>query len=805
MDELIYLVMASRTGDAEAFRQLVRRFQDMAYGYACAILGDVHLAEDATQEAFIEAYERMPSLIHPLAFPGWLRQLVLKHCDRQTRGKRLIATVHTLPEPASLEWDSAQIAERRDLAQHVLRAIQTLPEHQREITTLFYLKGCSQQDIAAFLDVPLSTITTRLQRARQNLKQRMFAVAEEALRQNYLDDRFATHLVASLMGRPKLLTIDGHPIRGHSADNWYRLVKFVNRHRLAVANVVLALLVLTAFAVYSSRQARDNAAQRDEATRQRTIAQNERDNAQTVTDLLVDAFVVADPFAARSSDQTVSMILERGAEIAEKELRGQPEIKSTLMLTLGRIYQNLGRYEEAEAMVLPALEMRRASLGAQHRKVGETLVQLASLRLKQGKLVEAGAVARESLAVHRTAGNLLAEADTMRLLADIELSSNHFEEATQLAQRALAIHRDFYDSDHPQVAESLLELAKVQHTTGETTAAEATAAEALAMSRRIRTDDDLNMTRFLNLNAVIAWRGGHTDEAESLLRQVVALRRENLDPRHPSIAEPLNNLANILAGKGEHREAEPLLREAVAILEEAVGPDHPNLAQTIKNLGTAVEAQGRFGEAEGYYRRAIDIEERVLGEDHWAFLQSLDHLTRVQIEQEKFAAAYALQERALAIRRESHAETSQHVIVSRLWLAFCQHKQGNLAAAETMLQDMIAVARTSEDVGSWLLARMQAELAEIYAAAGRLNQALPLAKESAAQLEQAFPEGHFAEWRVADAKSILGWILFLSGETEQAEPMLEHSLDVLKRVKGPDALITREAAKRLAQFKDSLD
>ena len=213
MDELIYLVTASRRGDAEAFRGLVRRFQNMAYGYACAILGDIHLAEDATQDAFIEAYDRMPSLVHPLAFPGWLRQLVFKHCDRQTRGKRLIATVHTLPEAVSLQWDPARIEERRDLAQHVLRAIQTLPEHQREITTLFYLKGCSQQDIAAFLNVPVGTITTRLQRARKKLRQRMLECAEEALRQNYLDDRFATHLVASLMGRRKLLVVDGHPVR----------------------------------------------------------------------------------------------------------------------------------------------------------------------------------------------------------------------------------------------------------------------------------------------------------------------------------------------------------------------------------------------------------------------------------------------------------------------------------------------------------------------------------------------------------------------------------------------------------------
>lgn len=63
----------------------------MAYGYAYAILGDFHLAEDAAQEAFITAYRNLSQLRDANAFPGWLKRLVLTQCNRMTRKKRLPA------------------------------------------------------------------------------------------------------------------------------------------------------------------------------------------------------------------------------------------------------------------------------------------------------------------------------------------------------------------------------------------------------------------------------------------------------------------------------------------------------------------------------------------------------------------------------------------------------------------------------------------------------------------------------------------------------------------------------------------
>ena len=91
MEELKLLVTRSRAGDVDAYGEIVRRFQDMAYGYAYSVLGDFHLSQDAAQEAFIEAYRCLGNLREPAAFPGWFRRIVFKHCDRLRRRKDIPA------------------------------------------------------------------------------------------------------------------------------------------------------------------------------------------------------------------------------------------------------------------------------------------------------------------------------------------------------------------------------------------------------------------------------------------------------------------------------------------------------------------------------------------------------------------------------------------------------------------------------------------------------------------------------------------------------------------------------------------
>jgi len=199
-DDLRALVTQAQAGDLDAFGEIVRRFQDMAYGYAYSLLGDFHLAEDAAQEAFIEAYRCLPKLREPAAFPGWFRRIVFKRCDRLTRRKRVsTAPLGSVGSVASESPGPPEKAERREMRDKVLDAIGSLPDEERAVTTLYYIDGYSQKDVAEFLEVPVTTVNNRLHASRQRLKERMIAMVADTLRSNAPDPEEAQDKVRFLL------------------------------------------------------------------------------------------------------------------------------------------------------------------------------------------------------------------------------------------------------------------------------------------------------------------------------------------------------------------------------------------------------------------------------------------------------------------------------------------------------------------------------------------------------------------------------------------------------------------------------
>ena len=187
MEELGSLISRAQAGDLDAYGAIVQQFQDMAVGYAYSILGDFHLAEDAAQEAFIEAYPILSRVYGPVVFPGWLRRIIFKHCNRLTRGKRdELMPLETMVEIPSSRRDPADEIEAQETKSLVLAAVDALPEHQRQATTLFYISGFSQKQIANFLGVPVTTVDNRLRASRKRLKatlhsERMITMLKDTL------------------------------------------------------------------------------------------------------------------------------------------------------------------------------------------------------------------------------------------------------------------------------------------------------------------------------------------------------------------------------------------------------------------------------------------------------------------------------------------------------------------------------------------------------------------------------------------------------------------------------------------------
>ena len=207
MNKVGALVLKARDSNAtlaakrEAFCELVSMFQDMAYACGYAVLGDSCLAEDAAQEAFITAWQKLSQLRQPEAFPGWFRRIVLTECNRLTRGKHLgtISLAAGLDLHAPL-LDPQSAIEKDELTKAVFAAINNLSLNERMVVMLFYVNEHSQSDISAFLSVPQTTVAKRLYSARARLRLMMMGAFKNDLttRRPSRDRSFAEKVKAGI-------------------------------------------------------------------------------------------------------------------------------------------------------------------------------------------------------------------------------------------------------------------------------------------------------------------------------------------------------------------------------------------------------------------------------------------------------------------------------------------------------------------------------------------------------------------------------------------------------------------------------
>ncbi len=211
--DVAMLVTQARSGDVDAFTELVLRYQAMALGYAYSSLGDFQVAEDIVQQAFVVAYRNISRLEQPERFGGWLRGIVRFECSHYIRKRRLVQVpIDAASGVASPGPEPAEIAEQRDSFERVLGAVRALPPAERDVTVLFYIHDHSQRDIAAFLSLPISTVNNRLRTARTHLRQGgLLSMARDAFREHELSGDFAARIGEVVSARGPIVDVQFEP------------------------------------------------------------------------------------------------------------------------------------------------------------------------------------------------------------------------------------------------------------------------------------------------------------------------------------------------------------------------------------------------------------------------------------------------------------------------------------------------------------------------------------------------------------------------------------------------------------------
>jgi len=164
------LVRKAREGDNGAFGTLVSRYMRAAYAVSRSVTGGHQDAEDAVQEAFIVALERLEECRSPDRFAGWFLTIVRNRSRNLVRREILRDTEDVPKGAADTGRTPEQVREQTELQERLQSALQRLPQVQREIVLLHDLEGWKHREIAERLELPSGTIRSHLHFARKALR-----------------------------------------------------------------------------------------------------------------------------------------------------------------------------------------------------------------------------------------------------------------------------------------------------------------------------------------------------------------------------------------------------------------------------------------------------------------------------------------------------------------------------------------------------------------------------------------------------------------------------------------------------------
>lgn len=174
----VKLIQQSLAGDQSAFAQLVKKYERSVHALAWRKIGDFHIAEEVTQDTFLQVYKKLGTLKDPHRFEGWLYRIASRQCHAWLRKKRM--------QTQSLEETDPDLIEKMTYSQYIAeeqmkaateaqrnivhKLLARLRESERTVVTLHYFGEMTCEEISRFLGVSASTVKSRLRRARLRLK-----------------------------------------------------------------------------------------------------------------------------------------------------------------------------------------------------------------------------------------------------------------------------------------------------------------------------------------------------------------------------------------------------------------------------------------------------------------------------------------------------------------------------------------------------------------------------------------------------------------------------------------------------------
>jgi serine/threonine-protein kinase len=463
----------------------------------------------------------------------------------------------------------------------------------------------------------------------------------------------------------------GEPLDARPDSVGYKLSKFIRRNERAVgftAAAVLVVLGLITFFTLRLAKARDAALAEAERTRQ-------------VQRFTTNLFQGGDEAAGPSDSLKVTTLLDRGVQEAHS-LSKDPSMQADMYLTLGNIYQKLGKLDEADTLLQSALQERKKVFGPDSPQAAEALVSLGLLRDSQAKYDEAEDLIRKAIAITNQNSSAVGERGRATAgLGKVLEDRGKYAEAIPMLQEAVRL-QSAAGGNEAELAATISELANCNFYLGDYQLSDALNRRVLEMQEKLYGDrHPLIADTLINLGAIQYDLGNYT-EAERFDRRALEITQAWYGADNPETASAMTILARALVSETHYDEASRLLLQALSIQERVYGKVHPRVASALNEVGKVAQKQGKLDDAEAAFQRMENIYRSVYGDQHYLIAVAMSNRGSVSMDRGEFAKAEAIFREVVQRFTTALSATHLNTGIARIKLGRSLLKQRKYADAE---------------------------------------------------------------------------------------------------------------------------
>jgi len=469
--------------------------------------------------------------------------------------------------------------------------------------------------------------------------------------------------------------LSGEPVVARPPTFGYRAGRFVRRHRWGVGFAAAIGSMLIGGSAALSVQAARLAA--------------ERDSAREMAGFLERLFEATDPYQdGRRDTLNISQFVRLSAERVREELDHQPQIQARLLVLMGKVFRNLGRYDEARDLLSEGVTLYEGFADAGSEELMGSRGHLASVLRDVGEPAAAAELFTQVVAARRgrtDSASVEQLGAVLMGLGNARQDLGEYDAAEAAYVEAIGVLGTVLGPDHPKMLQGLNNVGTVRVRRADLTGAEE--AFRTAYDRGLETlgpQHPLVLSFAGNLAYVLRETRRFEDAAELTLRQI-EVARERFPGPSPVVGRLLNNMGAIYLEAGDPARAQPYLAEGLAMRREVLGADHPDVATTLGNLGVAWLDMGRLPEAEATLSQALRLFEGAFGADHPRVATLLVSLGRLSHEAGNHPLARDRYRRAESIRVARLGEDHPLTASVRIDLGRDLMETGDASEAERVL------------------------------------------------------------------------------------------------------------------------